>query len=114
SDRGASLHHSFGPERALLSGDALNEHFLSTPVDHRAASTAAFTASSISSKGSIPSLSRTSFTAYPPPVPWIEKKTGTFGFRASQARNTPSAMTSVRAKAPQKMTARLFTPGLAR
>ena len=45
------------------------------------------------------------------PVPWMEKNTGTSGRRLSIALTTPSVMTSVRAKAPQKLTSRLLTFG---
>ncbi|MNT79716.1 hypothetical protein D3C72_2190830 [compost metagenome] len=51
-------------------------------------------------------------TASSSPVPWMEKKTGTVGFSVFQAWITPPAITSVRAKAPQKLTTRLLTPGL--
>ena len=51
----------------------------------------------------MPSSSRTSVTASSSPVPWIEKNTGTFGLSFCQALTTPSAITSVRAKAPQKL-----------
>ena len=60
----------------------------------------------------MPSSSRTSLTASSSPVPWMEKNTGTFGSSLCQAFTTPSAITSVRAKAPQKLITRLFTPGL--
>ena len=38
------------------------------------------------------------------PVPWMVKKTGISGLSFFQAWTTPSAITSVRAKAPQKLT----------
>ncbi|CEG08612.1 hypothetical protein BN961_02028 [Afipia felis] len=60
----------------------------------------------------MPSRSRTSLTASSSPVPWIEKNTGTFGFSVSHAFTTPSAITSVRANAPQKLMTRLLTHGL--
>ena len=60
----------------------------------------------------MPSCSRTSATASSSPVPWMEKNTGTLGASLCQALTTPSAITSVRAKAPQKLITRLLTPGL--
>ena len=46
------------------------------------------------------------------PVPWMVKMIGIVGFKSSQASITPCAITSVRAKAPQKLTSRHFTLGL--
>ena len=48
-DAGAALDHLLGPEGALLSGYALDQDAVAAAVDHRAASIAAFTASSIRS-----------------------------------------------------------------
>ena len=52
-------------------------------------------------------------TASSSPVPWIVKMIGMAGLSSSQALITPSAITSVRAKAPQKFTSRHFTRGFA-
>src|SRR5690606_4920971 len=116
-DLRAVIPHPLGPERALLAGDALHQHGVISADDHArapfAAATAAFTASSMRSCGSIPSRSRTIAIASSSPVPWIVKTIGIFGFSSSQALTTPSAMTSVRAKAPQKLTSNAFTLGFA-
>ena len=45
----AARQHFLGPERALLAGDALHHHAVGAPHDHRAAFTAACTASSMRS-----------------------------------------------------------------
>ena len=47
------------------------------------------------------------------PVPCTLKKTGRAGASASHASSTPPVITSVRANAPQKLTTRHFTRGLA-
>src|SRR3990167_759200 len=105
--------HLLGPEASLAAGDSLHHHAIPAAHDHRAAATAARTASSMRSKGSSSSRSRIRRTASSSPVPWTEKNTGKVGCSVSQARTTPSAMTSVRANAPQKLTIRLLTRGLA-
>src|SRR4029453_3890880 len=109
-DPGAVVAHALGPEGALLARDALHQHGLAAADDHarvpRAAATAAFTASSIRSNGSMPSRSPTMAIPSSSPVPGMVKKIGICGLRSSHALMTPSAITSVRAKAPQKLTSR--------
>ena len=60
----------------------------------------------------MPSRSLTMAMASSSPVPWMVKKIGMLGFSSSQALITPSAITSVRANAPQKLTSRHLTRGL--
>ena len=78
-----------------------------------AASTAAFTASSIRSNGSMPSRSLTmrDRLVLAGAVDGEEDRDASAS-ASFQALITPSAITSVRAKAPQKLTTRLFTRGL--
>ena len=79
-DARAVVAHALRPERALLAGDALHQHGLAAAQDHArppcAAATAALTASSIRSNGSMPSRSFTMAIASSSFVPWMVKKIG--------------------------------------
>ena len=61
----------------------------------------------------MPSRSITIWTASSSPVPWMVKNTGRVGCSSSQALRMPSVITSVRAKAPQKLISSDLTSGLA-